>query len=320
MARVRLLPHLVPPAAALRLGVLVVAVGAAVAGVIAVIAGPAPAIASALGCLAVLSVAMREGPWWQPAYLAVVVAVGAAGATLASDTPWLVGLVVAGTVLACVPLVLTVGPVLGAAPVAVATAGTDAATIGPFAAAVGVLLGAVTLALVIRRMLPRRLPASPPSRPVTWTYVIALAVGAGGAIAVARAINVPHGVWTVVALAGVLVPTTGDTSRQAASRVVGTFAGAIAGAALGIVLPVWALVTVGAFAMIAGIGWTAARSQRAAGAYYALGMVLLITASQPGVALETAAQRAALTLVGGALAAVLALVIARVERVSEARS
>ncbi|WP_062463622.1 FUSC family protein [Demequina soli] len=312
-------PRLLPPGTALRRAVVVVAVILAVAVATGAVGGVTVGVASALGALSVLVVAIRTDDWRLPFGFGAVVAVLAAVATTAADDPILLGLIVAASAIAGQPLVRRLGPVLGPAPVVVAAAGTDAASIGPGAAAVGVMLGAAAVTLIVGVALPTRLPPAPVPRRLTWTYLLGLACGAGLSIAVATALDVPHALWLVVALSAVLVPGAAETRAKAAGRVVGTIVGVVAGTGLAALLPPWAAVAVAAVATMIGLGWSLTRARRAAAAWYAVSVVLLAAAAEPDAAWGTAVDRAGLTLVGGALALVLALAVGAAARRAEAQ-
>ncbi|WP_296666890.1 FUSC family protein, partial [Demequina sp.] len=232
-------------------------------------------------------------------------------------SPALLGLIVAASVMAAAPHVLKLGPVVGAAPVAVAAAGTDAAAAGPVALGVGAAVGALAVTVVLRALLKVRVPPTPLAPRLAWTYLIALAAGAGLAIAVARAFDVAHSLWIVVALSAVLVPAARETQRHAVARVVGTLVGALLATVVASVLPGWALVVVAVIGLVFGIGWALAQSQSAGSAWTAGAIVLIAGAIEANAAWDAALQRAGLTVIGGAIAAVLALAIARAETAEE---
>ncbi|WP_082098943.1 FUSC family protein [Demequina iriomotensis] len=310
-------PRLLPPAKALGAASVLVAVVLGVGLLAAWWGGPELGVAASLGGLSVLLVTLRAEDPRLPLGFGAVVAVLAALATTAAGDPLLLAMIVAASAVAGQPLLRRLGPVIGSAPVVVAAAGTGTASLGAGEAAVGVMAGAASVVLVARLTLSRRLPPEPLSRRVTWAFMGTLAIGSGLAIGIATLLELPNALWVVVALCAVLVPGYVETRARAIGRVTGTLIGALVGAVIATMLPAWVLVVLAGLALLAGISWALVRSRRAAGAYVAVATVLIAGAGDLGAAWDTALDRVGLTLLGAAIAMVLALGVRAVERREE---
>ncbi len=308
----------IPPAKVLRLVVVLVAVLVAIALVGLWWGGASAAVASALGAVSVLLLALKQPPWWHTAALGLVTAAGASAATVVAGSSWGLGLVVAVTVLATAPLVLRHGAIVSTTPVVVALAGMDASSIGPVAAAAGIIAASLLMVLAVA-LLGLAIPLPPaPERAVLLAYVGVLAVGSGLAVGVVTALGVSHGYWVVIALTAVLVPVAGETTAKARGRIAGTVAGAIVASGLALVLPGLAAAVVAVLSLLLGIAWAVMGSQARGAALTAVAIVLLSAAGATTEAWEVAGERALLTLVGGVFAAVLGLAFARFDRREEA--
>lgn len=303
-----------PPTRVLRLAAVLVAVILGVALVGLWWGGPPVAVAAALGAVSVLVLSLQRPPWSHVAWLAGAVAVGAALATRLADAPVLLGLVTALSVLATLPVVLRYGAVTSTTAVVVAAAGTEVSSIGPAAAAGGVLLGAGLLTLVMRRLVRSATVPARPGRAVLVAYVVALATGSGIAIALARGLDVGHAMWVVVALSAVLVPVAGETTRQARLRVVGTVIGVLVASVVASLVPQAVDGVLAAGCLLLGIAWVLVGDQTRGSAFMAALLVLVAASAQSGAAWGVAAQRAGLTLVGALVAVVLGLAVARLDR------
>ena len=309
--------RVLPPGRVLRL--VAVLVGVIVAVVLACWwwGGVAVGVAAALGAIAVLVLALHRPPWLHVVGFVVLVGAGAAAAT-AIDGAWALGTVVALTVAATAPFVLRHGPIVSSAPVVIAAAGTEVADIGPGAAFAGVAAAGLLTAISIA-VLGLRVPAAPlPRRDVLLAYIVALALGSGLAVGVTVAVGLSHAIWIIIAMSAVLVPVAGETTRRARARVGGTIVGVLAATLVAQVLPGGVNAALAAGLLVLGIAWVIAKEERRGGAMTAAAVVLVYAAGQDEAAWEVAAWRAGLTLVGGVLAALLALAIARLERRGEA--
>ncbi|WNM23814.1 FUSC family protein [Demequina capsici] len=209
------LAGLIPPRGALRAVAMVVVVIVAIAVLGLGWGGPPVAVASGLGAVSVLLLALRRPPWWQMLALAAVVATGTAAATTAQGEAWLLGLVVACTVVATTPLVLRHGAIVSSTPVVVALAGTQAAQIGPVAAAVGVMTAAVALVVALSAVL---VPVAGETTRKARGRVVGTVAGAAVASGVALVEPAPVGAVLAAGclLAGVAWVVVGDQVRGGA--------------------------------------------------------------------------------------------------------
>ncbi|WP_084124070.1 FUSC family protein [Demequina sp. NBRC 110054] len=308
----------IPPAKVMRLVIVLVTVLVAIALVGLWWGGANAAVASVLGAVSVLILALKQPPWWHTVVLGLVTAAGASAATVVAGSSWGLGLVVAATVLATTPLVLRHGAIVSSTPVVVALAGMEASSIGPAAAAAGIIAAALLMVLAVA-LLRLSIPLPPAQeRAVLLAYVGILALGSGLAVGVVTALGISHGYWVVIALTAVLVPVAGETTSKARGRIAGTVAGAIIASGLALVLPGAFAAVVAALSLLLGIAWTVMGSQARGAGLTAVAIVLLSSAGAAAEAWEVAGERALLTLAGGVFAAVLGLAFARFDRREEA--
>lgn len=302
-----------PPSAATRLAATIVAVLVLVAIGAALLLGEAAGIAAALGGINVVVLSLMTGPRWHSAAFGLVIAALASAATVVS-APWAVGLLTAASVIASLQVVIRYGPVCATAPVVVAVAGTEAASLGPAPVFAGAALAALAAPVAVAILGLARMSPAPLARRAGFAYVGALALGSGLAIGVALALEVAHALWLVVALSAVLVPVHGETRSRARRRIAGTVLGTLAAAVAASFLPAWVAFALAVVAGVLGVAWAIVRDQTRSAALVAGALVLVAGVSSTDAAWDVAIQRVGLTALGVALAVVLAMGLARLER------
>jgi uncharacterized membrane protein YccC len=122
-----------------------------------------------------------------------------------------------------------------------------------------------------------------------------------------------HGYWLVLALAAVLRPVAGVVGRVAWERVVGTAGGVLAAAFVVMVFPPAVSVPAGAACLVYGVGFALVGDGVRSALFTALAVVLLSSSGVAGAGAELAAERAVFTVVGAVTAAVLAVLLDRLE-------
>lgn len=176
----------------------------------------------------------------------------------------------------------------------------------------------LAVVMILARLAPGaagRLPAPPPHKPpsprrVYVGHALRAAVCVCASLWIARALGLANGYWAPMTAMIVLKPGLSETNTRGLARLVGTIAGGAA--ATGFALAVggaWPLLVIGV-----GVGATAAFALQKA--HYAIltsaitaTVVLLLTLADAGHALANAEHRLIATLIGGALALVVARIL-----------
>lgn len=302
-----------PPRAAVRLSVALVLILGALGALAWFVAGAGAALGVLFGAVVGIGAALADVGWGWRLGLAAATAVTALLGDLASDQPAVAGLVVALAALAQVPFTVQGAKLAMMLPVVPAlTASLDVAG-RPAALAGWLAVGVVAVALAARLLGVKGPPQGTPLGDAV-VHAVATAVVAGAGFAVARALEVGHGYWLVVAVASVLAVSRDATGREAAERVAGTLGGAALAIALVALLPLWGALLVAAPLLVLAVAWAFVQEATlSAGAASAV-VVLLGSGGLVGAGAGLAAQRLVLTLVGAALAAVTVAVLWRLRR------
>ncbi len=302
-----------PPRQALRLAaVLVVLLGLVALGGW-VVGGAVAALGVLFGGLVGLAAGISDVGWpWRLA-LAATSAVAAVLGSLAADQPVAAGIVVGLAGLAQAPFTMRGAKLAVMLPVVPALTASLDLPGRPVALAAWLAVGVVAFALLAAAL---RISgdAQPTPRGEAVRHAVATAAVAGLGLGVARALEIGHGYWLVIAAASVLAVSRDATGREAAERVGGTLSGALAAILLVAVLPVAAALVVAAGLLVLSIAWAVAQQVRLSAAAATAAVVLLGSGGLVGSGAELAAERLALTLVGAALAAGTVALLWRLDR------
>jgi hypothetical protein len=306
-----------PPRRAVVLAATVVAVLAVLAGAAWLVGGVVAALGVVLGAVTGLGAALADVGWgWRTALAAATALVAWLG-ILASGSPVLAGLVVAGSALGQVPFtergakIAMFLPVIPAMTSSIALPGAAWAVSGWLAA--GVLAIALVAAALHASGAAQRTPRDEAVR-----HALATAVVAGAGLGAAQALEVGHGYWLVVAVAAVLAVSRDATGREAAARVAGTLTGTLAAVLLVAVLPLWASLAVAAVLLVLSLAWALAEEVRLGAAAAAAAVVLLGSGGLVGAGADLALERLLLTAVGAGAAAATVALLWRLDRTDRA--
>lgn len=246
---------------------------------------------------------------WTPALLSVsaVISAGCAALGLIDEDLWWVSLQV-------VIVFFVAGYYHGAPPAALARA---EATAAGGAAQIAIVLLLARLAPGAANPLPAAPPRPRPSRRLFISHILRAAGCVVLSWALAKRLGLPNGYWAPMTAMLVLKPGLSETDIRGAARLTGTVAGCLAAAAFAFAVgssPLW---------LLAGVGFTASACFALQKAHYALltlsitaTVVLLLTLAHVGDVLTNAEHRLAATVLGGAMALVVARIAPHLPRAS----
>ncbi|WP_193746340.1 FUSC family protein [Demequina aestuarii] len=305
----------VPPRRALALATMVVGVVLVIGAGAWWLGGRGAAMASVLGAVSVIALALRRPTWSHLWWFSVVLAGGGTGAVW-TGSALAVGVLVAVSVLGVAPIALRYGPVVAIVPVVIAGLAMGADGIEPAAAVAGVFFGVLACAAALRTLPIPTVTATPLSRSLIVAYLAVLALLSGLTTATVIALEMPHGLWIVIALAMVLAPQSHETMPRARARIVGTVAGAAGGAVAATLLPLTALLVAGGAALLISVALAFAGRQSEFIAFMAFSVVALVSAGGVETAWAAGLSRVWLTALGTAVAIAAGLLLARREAVA----
>ncbi len=290
-----------PPRQALRLAVVLVALLGLVALGGWVVGGAVAALGVLFGGLVGLAAGLSDVGWSWRLALAATSAVAAVLGSLAADQPVAAGVVVGLAGLAQAPFTRRGAKLAMMLPVVPALTASLDLPGRPVALAAWLAVGVVAIALLAAAL---RISgeAHPAPRGEAVRHAVATAVVAGVGLGVARALEIGHGYWLVIAVASVLAVSRDATGREAAERVGGTLSGAVVAIVIVALLPLWASLVVAAVLLVLSVAWAVAQQVRLSAAAASAAVVLVGSGGLVGSGAELAAERLALTLVGAALA------------------
>lgn len=299
-----------PPAAALRRSMaLLIPFGVGVA-LASIVGGAQAQLGIVVGATCSAAGVLTELPARVRVQFVAVVALCAGLGAWATGRAVLVALAVAAAALAqahWVRLSSGVGPML---PVAVAI-GASVPQAGP-ALGFAAWAGAGGLAMMVGARLAKvTTPASPVPTPLAWRHAVLVAAVSALASWLTTARGIEHGYWLVVTLAAVLRPIGAETLSRARTRSLATVAGVLVAIALVSVVPTPIALGSAAAAVILAVAWALTGDQVRQTLYLTPAIIMAASAGTASFAVALAGQRLALTLVGAAVALLLAWALAR---------
>ncbi|MGC3992938.1 MAG: FUSC family protein [Propionicimonas sp.] len=144
-----------------------------------------------------------------------------------------------------------------------------------------------------------------------WLHASVMGVVVGAAVYVVALLDWPHGYWLPLTLSIVLRPFDDETLRKSWQRVLGTVAGALVAVVLSFVLPPWVVVVAVGACLVLALCYLVRADYPRQVIFLTPVVVLLGPAVSPG---GLAVERVLLTVLGAALAAVVAVGVARFDR------
>ncbi len=285
----------------------VILAGLAVPAIAVVLAfgGPA-AFAMNMAYVACLTVAIKDRARFA-LLLAVPVALAAAVAVGLSGQPFVAACFAALACLLVAPANQLDNGLMAGLPTIVVVYLAQSTPGDPAVAAVGLLAGAVVAVVVLSRI-PKTGRRVPIAGNVAYLHAGTMAAAVGVTTLVVIALDVPHGYWIPMTMTMVLRPVGSETRSIAYQRIAGTVLGAVLAIALLELLPATVAVVAAGLLLALVV------------AYVLLGrygqFVTFLTpfvVLSAGGDLDVAIERVGMTLLGAAVAAVIAIALVHVE-------
>lgn len=197
----------------------------------------------------------------------------------------------------------SVAAVLAAAPLEV----------DPVQAAAWMLVGGVAVVTLVSRLPHRDDPVAGLDPWSAWVHAAAMAVVVGLVVGLVSAFDIPHGYWVAATMSVVLRPQRHETAIAARQRVVGTTVGAGLALVVALLVPGWIALVLTA-AMLVLVVANAALGRQTQQISYHTPLIVLLASGGGGATAGLAVERVLMTALGAAIAAVVALWIARLAR------
>lgn len=305
-----------PPGRALQLAAVLVAPLLAVAAVAHALDGAIAALGVVLGFLGGLlpAVARTSTAAWCAAAAATAVA-GAAGLAAGGSATG-TAVVVAAAALAAAPLNRRAAGAGALLPVLAAVSASVGLEERPLSLGLWLLVGFGVVGLLARVLRAQvAVPGTPTA--MAWRHAAATAVAAGGAAFLVLELEVSHGYWMVLAIASILRPVPGETSRLAQERVAGTFLGISVGVAGVLLLPTAATLVAALALLLLTVAWAVVQEQRLLAAASTAIVVLASSGGLAGDTVGVAVDRMLLTAAGAAVAVLAAWLLHRSDHRTE---
>lgn len=258
---------------------------------------------------------MAVMPMGRPRLAALLVFFGAALgalASLAGATPWAIAvLMFVSAVLFAVTNQRSAG-MLSLAPIIVILCGPGPINLSWWAAALWILAGGV-MGAIINHVLKFDAPTVPVEKRSAWEHGVAVGVVCAVIMFWSLSNDIPHGYWIAVTVLMALRPLADQRRETLNGRLIGTFLGAMIALVAVLFLPVWSAVIVAVVCLFFLVWYSMG------GAYLmqalSLTPMLLIFASLGDVerGFELTVERVIFTVVGIAVAVLLALLLRRWE-------
>lgn len=286
--------------------------------IVSVLGGTSASMAFGLA----MGLGMAVTPVSKASQAIVLVVVGAALGALASfagSTPWAIaGLIFLSAILFAIANQRSAG-LLTLAPIMVILFGPGPIDLSWWMAGLWILAGGLVGA-IITRLLKFQAPTLPVERRTAWEHGIAVGVLCAAIMYWTLANDIPHGYWVAVTVLMALRPLPNQRRETLNGRFIGTFLGALIALIAVLFLPVWGAVIVAVVCLFFLVWYSMG------GAYLmqtlALTPMLLILASLGDAerGFELTIERVVFTVIGIAVAIVVALLLRRWESRRETQS
>ncbi len=185
-------------------------------------------------------------------------------------------------------------------------------SLDPAPTALWTFLGGLFVVLLLARVAP---PAQRRaiSAVTAYRHAVVMAVAVGVSVFLVVHFEVPRGYWVPMTMALVLQPFAGETSTRARERIAGTVGGGLLALALALVLPPGVVAVTVVALMVFGVAYSLlGRNSRSVMFLTPSAVLLANLASQDDEIAATVARLTA-TLLGGLIAAALALLLDRAD-------
>lgn len=305
------------PGKALRTSLLVLVVLLAPVILAGATVGSAAALPMALAEVMCLTVAAKLTPRYA-ALMVALVAVTAAVAVSLNGQPFPAACFAVLVCLMAAPANMYEVGLLSAVPaMAAAFLASPGLSLDPAPTALWTFLGGLFVVVLLRRVAP---PANRRaiSAVTAFRHAAVMAVAMGVSVFLVLHFDVPHGYWVPMTMALVLQPFAGETSARARERIAGTVGGGLLALALALVLPAGVVAVVIVPLMIFGVAYSLLGRNSKSVMFLTPSAVLLANLASQNAEITATIHRLLATLLGGLIAAALALLLQRADSGSPA--
>ncbi|MGB3687280.1 MAG: FUSC family protein [Ornithinimicrobium sp.] len=301
-----------PPARAIALGAVLLAIITVAALLIAWVAGPGLTLAFGMGVLGGTTAATAVTDRVLRVSTGLLLVAGAVGGSLTASSPWACAGVVLVVALLQAPLTAKAAGIAVFAPVIAAVFGSVDVDERPLVIGLGVAIGFVFVQLLSTAMRLPRTSATVP-KGVAWRHATVFALLAAPAVLLTRTLEVGHGYWLVLTLAVVLQPSPRAARAVARARLTGTVTGVVVAIAMVVVLPGPVLMLATAACILLATAWGVCQNVEKQAHYGVLAILFLGSGGNLAKGVDLGIERLVLTAAAVALAVAAAAVLTRFE-------
>jgi len=276
------------------------------------VVGSAAALPMALAEVMCLTVAAKLTPQYA-ALMVALVAVTVAVAVSLNGLPFPAACFAVLVCLMVAPAnMFEVGLLSAVPPMAAVFLASPGLTLDPALTAMWALLGGLFVVVLLARV-------APPDRRHTigavtaFRHATVMAVAMGVSVFLVLQFEVPHGYWVPMTMALVLHPFGAETTTLARQRIAGTIGGGLLALGLALVLPTGVVAVAVVPLMVLGVAYSILGRYSKSVMFLTPSAVLLANLASRDAEISATLHRLVATLVGGIVAAALALLLERAD-------
>lgn len=182
----------------------------------------------------------------------------------------------------------------------------------PAAAALWTFMGGLLLvALMLKTPKPTQLTGINPA--TAYRHAVVTAIAVGTAIYLVMRFNLPHGYWVPMTMGLVLQPFGRETRTKARQRILGTIGGGFIALVLALLLPAWGIALLILPLSLLNSAYSLLGRYAQAVVFLTPSVVLMANLASQDAEIQATVERLIATLIGGLLAAGLALILEDVD-------
>lgn len=276
------------------------------------VVGPEAALPMALAEVMCLTVAAKLTPQYA-ALMVALVAVTVAVAVSLNGLPFPAACFAVLVCLMVAPAnMFELGLLSAVPPMAAVFLASPGLTLDPALTAMWALLGGLFVVVLLARVAPpdRRHPIGAVT---AFRHATVMAVAMGVSVFLVLQFEVPHGYWVPMTMALVLHPFGAETTTLARQRIAGTIGGGLLALGLALVLPTGVVAVAVVPLMVLGVAYSILGRYSKSVMFLTPSAVLLANLASRDAEITATLHRLVATLVGGLVAAALALLLERAD-------
>jgi hypothetical protein len=300
------------PAKALRTSVVLLVVLVVPVALAAVAVGSQAALPMALAEVMCLTAAAKLTPRFAPQLVAVVAVTAAVAVSLNGQAFPAACFAVLVCLMVAPANMYEVGLLTAVPPIAAVFLASPGLTLDPAPTALWAFLGGLFVVVLLARVAPpsRRHPISAAT---AFRHAAVMAVAMGASVFLVIHFEVARGYWVPMTMAFVLQPFGSETRARARQRIFGTVGGGLLALALAFVLPGGVVAVVLVPLIVLGVAYSILGRYSKSVMFLTPSVVLLANLASRDAEVSATVQRVAATLIGGVVAAALALLLDRAD-------